>query len=940
MNLKRFLISIVLIGVVLFSQPAFSGSVLAQDALADAYAAKLALYAPDPPPPANTLRPADLENIRPLAQGQVGSHWDIFTFEVAGDNGSWDIYSYQDGASPELVPLATSPANDVMPRVSPQNDRVVFASKMDGADYELYSINPDGSGLKQLTNNTSDDVYPSFSPDGSQLAFQAYRDGQAEIYKMNIDGSKPVRLTRNANKDRDYDGMPAWSPDGTRIAFISNVARWYEYWVFTMDTNGQNIKPLPINGEKPWWSAHPAWSPDGKKIAFDAAYNYGSPQTVYLYDFDILFDKYHHSPLESNLPQDYEVESFMSGGRYLGITGIQYTEQNGSLVVSALKPYAVEMDPTDLYYGHPRPLILENVSPNIWGFDWRSLDPLPPVTTIQPLPPVSPAPIVLNWSGADPGGSGVAGYELQFKYMPENNYWNQQWDIQAGNSLTVQKINGAWPRSFRIRAIDAAGNREEWKDQNVWTTEVEKLPPKITFTPVPLFQPYDSIVFTWDGWDPGGSGVDQYNAPINFGPGCGEILSYYVLYEPRIKYYDGSPGNEYGLCLRAIDKAGNETGWITSPYKVKAYFAALSGTVFDNQGKPVRGAAVDLTATPMAVFPSDAIGKYLAYLPSGNNLLSTGWSKAGYGTPTRWQVPNMPGLSIKDVYLPPAVDLIANGSFEAPFSAADWTAAGDAPPTLATNLVFLGNGSAYLGGPSITTPASSSLSQTVTIPAGMRAPGLSFMYWLDPSPPLPDKTGVGKFEVKIIEGETTTPVYRGVVNGWTHAWVDLSAWKGKQVTLRFVSSAGAGEGFLNAALDEVSLGETYPDGWVSLDPAAARALPGQQIPVRLSYGARGLPLDQPSLALALPPELEWVSASQAPELDGTTLRWTLPPLSPAEEAQTIDLVLQVKAGVPGFKDLALTASLQDPAVDLEPENNTATSTIRTETVMYVPLAMK
>ena len=67
----------------------------------------------------------------------------------------------------------------------------------------------DGSGQTNLTNNVANDLSPAWSPDGSQIAFYSGRDGNTEIYIMNADGSGQTRLTNNAAND----GHPAWSPN-------------------------------------------------------------------------------------------------------------------------------------------------------------------------------------------------------------------------------------------------------------------------------------------------------------------------------------------------------------------------------------------------------------------------------------------------------------------------------------------------------------------------------------------------------------------------------------------------------------------------------------------------------------------------------------------------------------------------------------------------------
>ena len=138
-------------------------------------------------------------------------------------------------------------------------------------DREIYTMDPDGNGVTQLTNNTAPDFSPAFSADGTKIAFVSQRDGGAEeIYVMDSDGNNQTRLTNNAARDL----APAFSPSGTKIAFISDRDDNTTFEIYKMDAvdsnsdgNAENQTRLTNNTTS---DLNPAWSPGGKKIAFDS----------------------------------------------------------------------------------------------------------------------------------------------------------------------------------------------------------------------------------------------------------------------------------------------------------------------------------------------------------------------------------------------------------------------------------------------------------------------------------------------------------------------------------------------------------------------------------------------------------------------------------------------------------------------------------------------
>jgi Tol biopolymer transport system component len=124
-------------------------------------------------------------------------------------------------------------------------------------DFEIFTMKPDGTELKQLTSNNAEDSLPSFAADGSEVAFTSNRDGNYEIYVMDSDGSNQTRLTNNTG----LDAFPTISPDKSRIAYQSDRGGNSEIIVQVAGFE-INVTNNAANDN------HPAFSPDGTKIAF------------------------------------------------------------------------------------------------------------------------------------------------------------------------------------------------------------------------------------------------------------------------------------------------------------------------------------------------------------------------------------------------------------------------------------------------------------------------------------------------------------------------------------------------------------------------------------------------------------------------------------------------------------------------------------------------
>jgi TolB protein len=146
-----------------------------------------------------------------------------------------------------------------------KNGRIAFVSTRDTKKYpesgDIYTMYPNGTAVRRLTNHPERDFEPAWSPHGRKIAFMSFRHPRNtfstySLYTMNARGTRVEPLISNPHDDHD----PAWSPDGRKIAFVSNGGD-----IYTMNADGTRVKRLTNSSKADF---DPAWSPNGNRIAF------------------------------------------------------------------------------------------------------------------------------------------------------------------------------------------------------------------------------------------------------------------------------------------------------------------------------------------------------------------------------------------------------------------------------------------------------------------------------------------------------------------------------------------------------------------------------------------------------------------------------------------------------------------------------------------------
>lgn len=163
--------------------------------------------------------------------------------------------------------------------------KILFTSTRDG-NAEIYLMNSDGSNQQNLTNHSAHDSQPAWSPDNNKFIFVSERSETPDIYTMKLDGSDLERLTYPVNSSDPSDGKninadPHWSPDGTEIVFYSQRDNDEGLWL--MNSDGTDLRKLNLPFGVHYY---PKWCGGSEKVVFSSTLAGEGALDVYIVNLD------------------------------------------------------------------------------------------------------------------------------------------------------------------------------------------------------------------------------------------------------------------------------------------------------------------------------------------------------------------------------------------------------------------------------------------------------------------------------------------------------------------------------------------------------------------------------------------------------------------------------------------------------------------------------
>ncbi len=209
-----------------------------------------------------------------IAQEVIIKDFDI-SYDPEGNTRLY--YSYRDDANPDIYinqrqkdeqNLTKSPDRwDIEPDYSPDGKKIIYSSGPNMAKMELRMMNGDGSDDKLFFNGPTSEIGASWSPDGTRIVFSTYdsETKAGDIFVINSDGSGLKNLTENSD---GVSNGPSWSKDGNNIVFVHSPTIGGQQDIYQMNLNGGNIKRLTNTSNS---KMGPIFTPNGDVIVYSGS---------------------------------------------------------------------------------------------------------------------------------------------------------------------------------------------------------------------------------------------------------------------------------------------------------------------------------------------------------------------------------------------------------------------------------------------------------------------------------------------------------------------------------------------------------------------------------------------------------------------------------------------------------------------------------------------
>ncbi|CUS05588.1 putative Mitogen-activated protein kinase kinase kinase [Candidatus Promineifilum breve] len=335
---------------------------------------------------------------------------------------------------PTVAPEPTVDDRSAPVVLPPLPDEIVFQSNRDG-DYEIFIMNVDGSDQRQLTSNTAEDRYPRVSPDGQHIVFQSRANDNTDIYVMNRDGTDLTRLT----SAESLDELPSWSPDGREILFNSWLgANTDSSDLFVIDVGGgepQRLTETAIN------EAHADWSSTGRLV-----FNGTVPGEDFFQIYTSHADMSNGQQITNSQIDEYSPQWSPDGTRILFIS------ERGNSTNSGL--YSMNADGSDAR-------LLYNGPTEEWGASW-SADGTQIIFTID-QPDGTANIYIMDAGGGEPGlvterggypswAAGTLSPDGEITISATTARTSTGLMLSAGQPVVIEVAGGGW----------RAGAGDEW----------------------------------------------------------------------------------------------------------------------------------------------------------------------------------------------------------------------------------------------------------------------------------------------------------------------------------------------------------------------------------------------------------------------------------------------------------------------------------------------